>query len=350
MLDIERTRLTLSGRPPAQVNLDLRWFAEFYVDYLSGKLTPGEVVARKPHLRGVWPDASDTQYGRHARFYHAVAELNVEEAWARLAARRIPALLVWGEYDWIMSRAEQERAIAILNANEPGLGTPTILPGVDHGLMSYASMLDAFHDRNPVYRGEPGRAVNDWLRAWSGDAVNSNVLGDPEAAPGASARSVACNPPQRKVCMPGIEQIIRSFDEPDEVQVFEKMRLEIVRVQGEAFGPRDIRAGLEMVHPRGPEAWRTLVPSRAPLLCDGRLRSGGLRKRFAVGAPGRQPALHPTGAARQLGGRQRALRLAAPAGRRSVLEVSLGFYGSLAMMRVRHGPQCGSPRDSGPAG
>ena len=38
MLDIERTRLTLSGRPPAQVNLDLRWSAEFYVDYLSGSL------------------------------------------------------------------------------------------------------------------------------------------------------------------------------------------------------------------------------------------------------------------------------------------------------------------------
>lgn len=165
MLDLERARLTLSGRSPAEVNIDLRRFAEFYVDYLYGKRTPGDVIAGKPHFRELWPDAAETQYGRHARFYHAVAELNVEDAWAKLAERGIPALLVWGEYDWIMSRAEQERAIAILNANGRDLGALAILSGVGHGLMSYASALDAFRDRNPAYRGEPGRVVNDWLRA-----------------------------------------------------------------------------------------------------------------------------------------------------------------------------------------
>src|SRR5262249_48634462 len=36
--------------------------------------------------------------------------------------------------------------------------------------------------------------------------------------------------------MPAIEQIIRSFEQPDEVRVFEKMRLEIVRLHGQAFG------------------------------------------------------------------------------------------------------------------
>ena len=146
-------------------------------------LTPGEVS--RPQAA---PPRRVAGCFRHAvRAARAIlprrVELNVEEAWARLAARRIPALLVWGEYDWIMSprragarhrHSERERA-------RTG-HTPQILPGVDHGLMSYASMLDAFHDRNPVYRGEPGRAVNDWLRAWSGDTPSTpNVLGDPEA-------------------------------------------------------------------------------------------------------------------------------------------------------------------------
>jgi hypothetical protein len=36
--------------------------------------------------------------------------------------------------------------------------------------------------------------------------------------------------------MPPIEQIIKSFDQPEEVRTFEKMRLEIVRLRGQAFG------------------------------------------------------------------------------------------------------------------
>ena len=127
------------------------------------------------------------------------------------------------------------------------------------------------------------------------------------------------------------------------------MRLEIVRVQGEAFGRATYEPGWK---------WSTHVgQKRGERWCRAEhlyyVMEGSAVAAYENGSQSvlQAGSLHyiPPGA-RQLGGRQRALRLAAPAGRRSVLEVSLGFYGSLAMMRVRHGPQCGSPRDSGPAG
>src|SRR5262245_23725658 len=36
--------------------------------------------------------------------------------------------------------------------------------------------------------------------------------------------------------MPGLEEVLRTFDSPDEVREFEKMRLEIVRICGQVLG------------------------------------------------------------------------------------------------------------------
>jgi pimeloyl-ACP methyl ester carboxylesterase len=164
MLDIERRRLTLSGTPPADVNAAMRGFARFYAEYLIGGRTPGDVLAAHPDLRPLWYDEPGHQYGRPAAYYQGVQRLDVEGAWATLAGRGIPALAVWGEYDWIMSRAEAERAVEIVNARRPGLAQLVVLPRTDHGLMVYATQADAFGDGRPQYDGAPGRAVVDWLR------------------------------------------------------------------------------------------------------------------------------------------------------------------------------------------
>ena len=93
------------------------------------------------------------------------ASLDVESAWATLADRGIPALVIWGEYDWIMSRGEADRAVAIVNAKKPGSATLVVLPKTDHGLMTYASIQAAFADQSPVWDGAPARVILDWLKA-----------------------------------------------------------------------------------------------------------------------------------------------------------------------------------------
>src|SRR5919201_2121681 len=68
MIDLERRRIVLSGTDPGRATPVLKALAEFHAAYLFEKLTPAQVVERHPHLKGVWYDASDSQYGRPARF------------------------------------------------------------------------------------------------------------------------------------------------------------------------------------------------------------------------------------------------------------------------------------------
>jgi pimeloyl-ACP methyl ester carboxylesterase len=181
MLEIERRRLTLSGSSPAEVNSAMRGFAQFYTDYLMGGRTPEQVLAARPELRPLWYDEPTRQYGRPAAYYQAVQRLDVEAAWGALAERGIPALVVWGEYDWIMGRAEAERAVEIVNARKPGLAQLIVLAKTDHSLMTYASLAAAFADEGPRNDGAAGRAITAWLRERS-------VHADRSAAPGSRGR------------------------------------------------------------------------------------------------------------------------------------------------------------------
>ena len=163
MLDIERRRLTLSGAAPAAVNSAMRGYARFYTDYLIGRRTPGEVLAAHRELATLWYDEPGHQYGRPASYFQAVQSLDVEAAWLALADRGVPALIVWGEYDWIMGRAEAARAVEIVNGRRAGLATLAILPKTDHGLMTFASQAAAFTDNGPRYDGGASRVVTTWL-------------------------------------------------------------------------------------------------------------------------------------------------------------------------------------------
>ncbi|HET8621921.1 MAG TPA: alpha/beta fold hydrolase [Gemmatimonadales bacterium] len=164
MLDIERRRLTLSGVKPAEVNAAMRGFAQFYTDYLIGRKAPGEVLAARPELKPLWYDEPGHQYGRPAAYYQAVQQLDVENAWAKLAELGIPALVVRGDYDWIMGPLEAERPVEIVNATRPGLAKLVLLPKTDHGLMAYESMAAAFNHDKPRNDGGAGRAVSAWLK------------------------------------------------------------------------------------------------------------------------------------------------------------------------------------------
>jgi pimeloyl-ACP methyl ester carboxylesterase len=164
MLEIERNILQLSGRSPGDVNAAMRGISRFYTEYLLSAHTPSQVLGSHPELRLLWQDEPERQYGRLASYYHAVQLLDVERAWSAVAERAIPALVLWGEYDWIMGRAEAERAVQIVNARRAGSGTLVVLPRTDHGLMTYASLQAAFDGQSPQWDGAPAEAILSWLR------------------------------------------------------------------------------------------------------------------------------------------------------------------------------------------
>lgn len=161
-LEQERRRLTLQGRAPGEVNANLVGFAELYTEFLIQKGTPGEIVARLPHLEPIWYDEPAHQYGRPARYYHQVQALNVLEAWSRISA---PVLILHGDYDWIMTRADQDLVAAAVARNRQGAVRIVDLPRTSHDLDVYPTMEDAFNGRNASYEPRAEREVLAWLGA-----------------------------------------------------------------------------------------------------------------------------------------------------------------------------------------
>lgn len=162
ILGHERRRLTLSGKPPAEVNAAMKSFAELYALVLLEGQTPAQAIAARPPLGNVWYDAPAHQFGRPIRYYQQVQALDVEGAWARV---QVPTLVLWGEYDWIMGRDDQERIVAILGARDPTLATYIVRRGMNHHFDAFASPREAFAEENGKFDDGAAQAIVEWLRA-----------------------------------------------------------------------------------------------------------------------------------------------------------------------------------------
>ena len=160
MVDFERRRLRFGGVPPESIAHALPGFADFYALFLGARLTPVEVLARRPDLKSLWYDAAGGQFGRPAAYYHQVASLPVDDLFARL---EVPTLILYGEYDWIMSRADHERLAALVNRRRPGLATLEILPHTGHDLDQFASAEAAYAGRDPRFDPALVERVAGWL-------------------------------------------------------------------------------------------------------------------------------------------------------------------------------------------
>jgi pimeloyl-ACP methyl ester carboxylesterase len=161
MMEIERRRLTLSGKSPAEVNDAMSGYAELYTEYLIRGRTPREVVEERPALKPLWTEEPDTQYGRPVAYYSQLQTLNLESAWQKVAA---PTLIVAGEYDWIMSADDYDRMASLVNLNAPGAATLVRWPRASHEMIQYASREAAFREEGGTFDDALIALVVKWLR------------------------------------------------------------------------------------------------------------------------------------------------------------------------------------------
>jgi len=156
MIDLERRRIVLSGTEPAKVAAQLKPLEEFHAAYLFDRLTPAQVAERRPHLKGVWYDEPESQYERPARFYHQLQDLDLAAVWGKV---RAPTLVVWGDYDWIMDRADQEQIVRLVGPAARLL----VVPRADHGLTQHPDAKTAFEKMG---RGEYAAAAAEEIVAF----------------------------------------------------------------------------------------------------------------------------------------------------------------------------------------
>lgn len=162
MMEFDRRRMTLSGKPPGEVNAAMRQESEFYDLYLNRGMTPGDVAKARPELAGVWSGDPGRQYGRPARYYQQLERLNLAAAWAAVAA---PVLAVYGEYDFIMSRDDHEAIAAMAKARRPGSGRFVLIPKADHVFARHATAAEGMTKMGDgPFAEEALTAILDWLR------------------------------------------------------------------------------------------------------------------------------------------------------------------------------------------
>ncbi len=139
MLELERRRLTAQDWSPAEVNREVKGFAEFYSLYLIKGMTPGEIVAQHPEWKNLWYDGPDGQYGRPAAFYQQLEALNLGEVWQNVT---VPVLVIRGTADTIMSRADSQAIAQIVNQVHPGRARYLEIDGMAHDF----TVHDKFND------------------------------------------------------------------------------------------------------------------------------------------------------------------------------------------------------------
>jgi len=75
----------------------------------------------------------------------------------------VPALILHGQYDWIMSREDPELMAQWLNATRPGGARFMEMPDMGHTFQHYLSLADAFAGKQAPFNPKVIRILTDWL-------------------------------------------------------------------------------------------------------------------------------------------------------------------------------------------
>ena len=162
MLEIERRRLALAGKSPGEVNDRMKGAAALYSEWLIKGRNVEAIVKEKPELAELWPEGKDVAhlYGRPLAFYEQLQKLNLAAAWSRV---KVPALVIHGQYDWIMSREDPELIAQYVNANRSTTARFMEVPAMGHTFQHYLSMADAFRGKEAPFDPKFLRLLTDWF-------------------------------------------------------------------------------------------------------------------------------------------------------------------------------------------
>jgi pimeloyl-ACP methyl ester carboxylesterase len=164
MLEIERRRFALMKKSPAEVTDQIKGASTLYYEWLIKGSSISDIVKEAPELGELWPEKKDHAhlYGRPLKFYQDLQKLNLAGAWSRV---KVPALILHGQYDWIMSRDDSELMAQYVNANKPGAARFVEVPETGHGGQHYLNLADAFAGKQAPLDPKIIQLITDWLKA-----------------------------------------------------------------------------------------------------------------------------------------------------------------------------------------
>ena len=164
ILEIERRISTLNGDSPTETNNKMKTWSAFYSMYLNEKKTPEEIFKTHPEYQKIWNEPPTHQYGRPVHFYMEANDHNIAAYWEKL---KLPVLVIYGEYDWIMTKEDHQWIADIMNKKKNGWGTYLEIPGMDHQFNIYPSRQEAFSGFSDKFDQSVADKTVEWLDKFS---------------------------------------------------------------------------------------------------------------------------------------------------------------------------------------
>jgi pimeloyl-ACP methyl ester carboxylesterase len=190
----QRRRLaTLSGTPTSEVDREILDQGRFWSALLLDRRTPREILARNPQLQRLgWVVDENYVSERHFTFHHEVADKNFSEAWAKVAATRLPngtqprILTMWGSADWLVDRASSEWIAEVVNRSASGSARFAVLDSIDHGFFRTSSAKESYLIWSAAANArtrEFNMVLLDTLRAWMRETMSKVPVREPNPNP-----------------------------------------------------------------------------------------------------------------------------------------------------------------------
>jgi len=162
MLEIERRRFTLMGKPPGEVTERMKSAATLYHEWLIKGRTVEDIIKEQPQLAEIWPEGKDHAhlYGRPVAFYEQLQKLNLAAAWSHV---KVSTYALRGAYDWIMSPEDAGLIASYANTNRQ-LAFSYEVPQMGHTFQHYLSFADAFKGKSAPFDPKVTGLLVDWLK------------------------------------------------------------------------------------------------------------------------------------------------------------------------------------------
>ncbi len=162
MLEIERRIKRMEGDDAATIAQKMKdFYIPLYYEMLVEGKSYAEIMQSRPGIKPYMYHSPNHMYGRPLRYYQQVQAFDFASQWASLKA---PIRILRGEHDWIMSYADNEMIMDLLDAVGHEDHRLHVYPGLDHWNTIHDSPDDSYHGNPGKWDPKLPALVIEWIR------------------------------------------------------------------------------------------------------------------------------------------------------------------------------------------
>ncbi len=161
MLEIERRILAFKGLSQMEITTKMNQaYIPLYYGMLVQRKSYQEVIDAYPAIAADNYHGPEHMYGRPMSYYQQLQQFDVAGAWEQL---KVPARIRWGTNDWIMSEADNDLIIEILQAAGHQDHELYKHPGLDHWEAIHPNAKNSFDGNPGAWSDKISGVILDWL-------------------------------------------------------------------------------------------------------------------------------------------------------------------------------------------